>query len=418
MAKKVEAQQEPKEPEVPNGIEGMAGTELSAEELALLDEGKDEPAKRDQDEPPTPEPTDPPDEPETPPAPRLEAEPDGDEPPEKDEPAHSDHDRILNELRALPEADLRERVAKLYKDSVGQRGAIARITQTRRDRELELEAAREDLRREREQRLVAERLLVNGGQPPAPDAPPRPTLPKGLKVERDEDGNYFISADAARDLVQSFVPKPPEPRPEDVQAQRLRADFERIAGQDPSFRPTIQRLETARQFLITGLRQAQQQYGHHLRTVEDSQNVARAYGLDRQVEQHWPGVRFEDLIDFAQGGRLSERVVEQFARSWFPEGVREKNGAPRPVLFDGDPAGAPPSNDPPAGPAPRHTGHSQRLPLGEKPPTMNRRGGLRPEPGSAMNAFLDAKLDDLISKPRTEVEAILGSAIRELEGQR
>ncbi len=386
----------------------IPGTELTSSEQSTLDEGQDQLAKIDQGAAlPAPE---------APPVSPGPADPPSVEgaaaPPE--EPPLSQHDKFLAELKDADPETLRQRLVEMHKGDVGQRGALARQTQKIRDRDADLErVTSENARIRAENAALAAGLATAAAREPEPPPP----APKIL-IKTDEEGRQYIeNADLA-----ALLPKPqpvPVPQPAvDPSHLAYQRDIGRIAAQSPEHRATVERIESARVFMRDGIMAAATQYGHRLENAEDTIRIARAYGLDKQLEQHWPGVAPEDLMDVFTGGRLAERVITDIARKWYPQGLSDPNAAPRPQLWPDGAAPAGAADLAPAravsggGPAP---GGAPRLPLANKPRTLSASGGVRQDPSSSMERFLSTQTDKLLKSHSAELEKLTDEAIKELE---
>lgn len=381
------------------GIEGMEETKLSTEELALLDEGRDVPAPSAAPEPPAPRP-----EPASEPA-RADAPA---EPEPEAEPTLSERDRFLTEIRELDPDALRERLADMHKQSVGMRGAIAREKQKTRD----LSSAHESLRAE-----FNNFRSTFQAPPPQPAAPPEPEAPPALPIKQDEQGRYYIDRSDLANVVQPMIPKPPAPDQNTIRDQAVRRDLAAIGSQSHEHHMTLTRLEQARQFMAEGVKRAAATYGHTLASADDTLRIVQAYGLDQQLAEHWPELETADLMDLMQGGRLAERVVQTFARKWYPTGVPRNGAAPLPELWENGERPAPrateaaPAQRGATGPAP---GGAPRSVLA-KPRTLGATPGIRPQPASRVDQLLNASVEKLVSKHSAEFEQMADEAIRELE---
>ncbi len=413
-------------PELPK-IEGMEGMEVTAEDLEVLrpPEPEPDPATEPTKKPAVPEPS-------VTPAPTVTAEPPMPiveapvEPvvgaPAADSPL-SDPEKFKEWVGRLDlQQPAREEILGLYSQYVGQRGAIARSNQQRSEATSEAENLRSVVLESEARRRAAEALLhqVRGAAaPPQPTAEPK--KPERLQVERDEEtGEFYIPTEHAEKFLKSVSPEPetPEPDPAAESRTQLQSEIAAIATRDPANARTLDRLELARQFIASGVRSAVAKFGHQLTTEDDTLRVIQAYRLDEQMNEHYPDVEVEDLMDMVHGGRVLERIVRGYSRKWFPGGrpAGEATGlapdaTPEPAVPGSptEPAAPAPSATPPAATA------SPALPLPEKPPTMNRRGGVRPEPDSHMNKLFDQTIDQLVRENPEEVERLMQGAIRELE---
>lgn len=387
----------------------IPGTELTSSEQSTLDEGQDQLAKIDQGAEPAPMA-----EPEpAPPAPVEPARAEG-APPPPEEPPLSQHDKFLAELKDADPETLRQRLSEMYRGDIGQRGALARQTQKIRDREAELDrVTSENARIRAENAALAAGLATAAAREPEPPPP----APKILIKTDDEGRQYIENADLA-----ALLPKPqpvPVPQPTvDPGHLAYQRDIGRIAAQSPEHRATVERIESARVFMRDGIIRAATEGGHRLENAEDTIRIARAYGLDKQLEDHWPGVAPEDLMDVFTGGRLAERVITDIARKWYPQGLSDPNGPPRPELWPDGVRPAAATELAPAraagggGPAP---GGAPRLPLANKPRTLSASGGVRQDPSSSMERFLTTQTDKLLKSHSAELEKLAEDAIKELE---
>lgn len=325
------------------------------------------------------------------------------EPPPQGFKAHEEFVTWLGSVGgALPE-DARAKLAELHKAHVGIRADIARRNARVRETREDADGLRGQLS-QKDAELTALKAILEHGRLPA--APVAPVAPKKLKIERDpETGELFIPEADARAMFAPPTPEPVVPIPgapqTAPQGPNPSQDAAFLAAEHPSNIQVIQRLEAARQFIKNGISLASQKFGLPLQTEQQVKSIVDRFGFEAQAQAHWPDVQFEDLVDFAGGGRLMARVVRDYRGRWYPE-------APQPSL---DAPAAPRASVP----APQRNGGM--LPLAGKGPTMTRRGGQAPEPSTAMNQLLDGAVDDLIKQNPEALKGLIDRAIAEHNSQ-
>lgn len=388
---------------------------LSTEDQALLDESARAGAAEAGEPEPAPEPS-----PAAPPAPAVPPPSAPDTPREDDEPEETPQslrERFTREWGTADPETLRGKLFEMFQADRGQRRALAKRTADKRDRDAQIEALSGRL-----SAVEAENQRLRSVPPPPPAAPPTPPPPAKLAMKRDEDGNLYIDEADLSQLVTRHVPKPEPAKPAAPSAQqtydeRWMQEVSQIAAQSPEMRETSSRLLQAREFLKNGITLAQQKYGHVLNSPLDVLTVCSAYGIDTQLQERWPGLEVQDVMDFYMGGRLAERTAMTLARAWFPTGApRNKDDLVPELWEDGKP---PPRGTETPGrvEAPVAAGNVRRLPLGGKPRTLSATGS-NPAPitrQSSMQTFLETHEDKLLGAKASEVSAMADAAIAELE---
>lgn len=429
----------PVEPDPPEpSLEGLPV--LSEAELALLEP----------DEPPSPPaaPVPPPDgpaadlppiaasgEPQAPPptdsGPPAQYSPPGDEPPDPDRPRYAQPDRFREELRGLKPEEVIERAVGLSREWHGQRGALARGTQRREELERDLQQANNAA-------LIAyasTRGHLPGQEPPpaAPDTPPEPKPPPPVEVKQAEDGRWFLDPVAVSSLIPKAPEAPPPPAPDPGVAARstFNAEMSSMAQEHPTYNATLTVLEQGRMYAERAVKHAAAEKGYRLENWEDTRRVIQSEGIDSALSERFQGLRFQDIQDWVEGGRLARRVVHEHAVKWYPHGVETAAPVfPRALAAPGaeppEPIpGTPPAPEPVlALPVPALAPAFQppapvvsALPMANRPRNMGDRHGVSPEPDSALNRVINGSMDAFIASDPDKFRAMTTAAIRELNAE-
>ena len=277
----------------PEGLEHMA---MTPEELELLgDESEPEP---EPEEPSRQAPSEAPE-------PERDVEPRDAAPPEESEEEGIEGFRAR--LKGLSADQRSDELVRLFQQHTGQRRALAKSTLRRQEAENSASSNRAMLE-ERERELVRQRSEISRLH--------------AIAVSQGVDLGESIDYGAPQpEEPQTFEAERSEPTPQS-ELDNYRNSAEQLLSRDTdnTLRPTIEYLEGARRHLASEITAVIQSEGYRPQTIADTFAIIESAGIQAKLEQVYPGVRAEDLVDIFSGGRLMERVVRQYARDYFPNG--------------------------------------------------------------------------------------------------
>lgn len=313
---------------------------------------------------------------------------------------------LASEIEGLSEEELRTRYTETLRQWHGQRGAIANANERRR----QAEDGEQNARLALVNSFQEVQRLRDAGPAAEPEGEPAETQ---LRIRQNAEGEYYIDAEDARGVL-----SPPEPPPDPAAGARAAflSEVQTLGSRSTAHAQTLQRLEGARTWLGQRVQQASAEKGYRPATAEDTLGIIATEGLETELQTYYPGLRARDVMDALHGGRLMERIVEDYRGQWFPE------GAPPPGAVVADPPApaapaAPGLPAPtPAAPAAPSTPPAQ-LPLSGKPPTMSQRPGATPEPKSDLDKVLSVATDRLIEEDPVKFSQLADQALKEFGAQ-